>query len=220
MTTKLTKKSTKLKTKKEINEILELLTLNYEGAICGLDYRSPLELTLALILAAQCTDRMVNKIIPILFETYPTIYDIASAHISDVEKIVKPCGFYKVKATNIHLTTNKIINEFGGSVPSTMKELTSLNGIGRKSANIILQECFNITEGIAVDTHVSRITKKLGITKETIPLKQEQELLKKIDYKYWNSINHMLVSHGRAVCDAKKPSCDTCFLNHLCNSYK
>ena len=209
----------KIKTKKETNEILKILENEFPDAICGLNYNNSLELTLALILAAQCTDNMVNKIIPILFNKYPTINEMASASISDIEKIVKPCGFYRNKAKNIHLTVNKIISDFNSDVPNTMDKLTSLYGIGRKSANIILQECFNKVEGIAVDTHVSRTCRKIGITKEFIPLKQEQELIQKVDKYYFNKINHMLVYHGRKYCDAKKPLCDICILKNHCNSY-
>ena len=210
----------KIKTKKETNDILKILEKEFPDAICGLNYNNPLELTLALILAAQCTDNMVNKIIPILFSKYPTIYDLAIVSIDDLEKIVKPCGFYKNKAKNIHLTVNKIISDFDAKVPDTMESLTSLYGIGRKSANIILQECFNKVEGIAVDTHVSRTCRKIGITKETIPLKQEQELIKKVDKYYFDKLNHMLVYHGRKYCDAKKPLCEICILKDYCNSYK
>ena len=210
----------KIKTKKETNDILKILEKEFPDAICGLNYNNPLELTLALILAAQCTDNMVNKIIPILFSKYPTIYDLAIVSIDDLEKIVKPCGFYKNKAKNIHLTVNKIISDFDAKVPDTMESLTSLYGIGRKSANIILQECFNKVEGIAVDTHVSRTCRKIGITKETIPLKQEQELIKKVDKYYFDKLNHMLVYHGRKYCDAKKPLCEICILKYYCNSYK
>ena len=210
----------KIKTKTETDQILKILENEFPDAICGLNYNSPLELTLALILAAQCTDNMVNKIIPILFDKYPTIYDIAYATIEDIENIIKPCGFYKNKSKNIHLTVNKIIKDFNCQVPNTMENLTSLYGIGRKSANIILQECFNIVEGIAVDTHVSRTCRKIGLTKETIPLKQEQELIKKVDKYYFNKLNHILVYHGRKYCDAKKPLCDICIIKDYCNSYK
>lgn len=212
-------KSCKIKSKKETNEILNILEKEFPDAVCGLNYNSALELTLALILAAQCTDAMVNKIIPILFLRYPTIQELALANIEDIEKIVKPCGFYRNKAKNISLTVNKIINEFNCEVPDTMESLTSLHGIGRKSSNIILQECFNKIEGIAVDTHVSRTCRKIGITKEIIPLKQEQELIKKVDRYYFNKLNHILVYHGRKYCDAKKPLCEICVINHLCNSY-
>lgn len=213
------KTNNKIKTSKETNEILSILEKEFPDAVCGLNYTSPLELTLALILAAQCTDAMVNKIIPILFLRYPTIEELAIANIEDIEKIVKPCGFYRNKAKNISLTVNKILNDFNGNVPDTMEDLTSLYGIGRKSSNIILQECFNKIEGIAVDTHVSRTCRKIGITKETIPLKQEQELIKKVDKYYFNKLNHILVYHGRKYCDAKKPLCEICVINHLCNSY-
>ncbi len=208
--------SKNLESKENIDKIISILENEYMHAKCGLNYTSPLELTLALILAAQCTDNMVNKIIPILFNKYDTLEKLADAKLEDIEKIIKPCGFYKNKAKNISLTCKKILSDFNKKIPDTMEELTSLYGIGRKSANIILQECYNKVEGIAVDTHVSRITYRMGFTKSNIPLKQEQELIKKIDRKYFNKINHILVNHGRAICTAKKPLCGNCPITEYC----
>ena len=185
----------KLQSKENINKILSILYKTYPDAKCGLDYDSELSLAISLILAAQCTDERVNKIAPILFEKYPSLTELADANVEDIAKIIKPCGFYKVKAKNISLTCKKILNDFSSNMPSTMEELTSLYGIGRKSANIILQECFGKYEGIAVDTHVSRTTFRIGLTTSKIPLKQEQELIKKIDKKYFSKINHILVWH-------------------------
>ncbi len=206
----------KLQSKENIAKIITILESKYKDAKCGLNYTSALQLTIALILAAQCTDNMVNKIIPILFTKYDTIEKLANAKVTDIEKIIKPCGFYRNKAKNISLTSKKILEDFGGNVPCTMKELTSLYGVGRKSANIILQECFNIVEGIAVDTHVSRTTYRMGFTKSNVPLVQEQELVLKIDKKYFSKINHILVYHGRAVCQSRNPKCDICPVNLYC----
>ena len=209
-----------LLSKEEITKLLDILENEYSDAKCGLDYSNPLELTISLILAAQCTDKRVNMIRPILFNKYPDVYSLAKADKKELEQIIHSCGFYNNKSKNIIETANIIVNNFDGKVPNTMKDLTSLAGIGRKSANIILQECFDITEGIAVDTHVTRITKKLGLTNNTEPLKIEADLMKVLPKKYWNKINHMLVCHGRAVCDAKKPKCSECLVNNICITYK
>ena len=209
-----------LLSKEEITKLLDILENEYSDAKCGLDYSNPLELTISLILAAQCTDKRVNMIRPILFNKYPDVYSLAKADKKELEQIIHSCGFYNNKSKNIIETANIIVNNFDGKVPNTMKDLTSLAGIGRKSANIILQECFDITEGIAVDTHVTRITKKLGLTNNTEPLKIEADLMKDLPKKYWNKINHMLVCHGRAICDAKKPKCSECLVNNICTTYK
>lgn len=214
------KKNTNLLTKNDIKKLLDILDEEYKEAKCGLDYTGPLDLTVALILAAQCTDKRVNMIRPIVFTKYPTVYELANANISELEDIIHSCGFYKNKAKNIIKMANDVVNKYGGNVPNTMEKLTSLPGIGRKSANIILQECFDITEGIAVDTHVTRITKKLGLTENSDPINIEKDLMKILPERYWNKINHMLVNHGRAICDAKKPKCDICPVNHICVSYK
>ena len=214
------KKNTNLLTKSDIKKLLDILDEEYKEAKCGLDYTGPLDLTVALILAAQCTDKRVNMIRPIVFTKYPTVYELANANISELEDIIHSCGFYKNKAKNIIKMANNVVYKYDGNVPNTMEELTSLPGIGRKSANIILQECFNITEGIAVDTHVTRITQKLGLTENSDPVNIEKDLMKVLPKKYWNKINHMLVNHGRAVCDAKKPKCDICPVNHICISYR
>lgn len=214
------KKNTNLLTKSDIKKLLDILDEEYKEAKCGLDYTGPLDLTVALILAAQCTDKRVNMIRPIVFTKYPTVYELANANVSELEDIIHSCGFYKNKAKNIIKMANNVVYKYDGNVPNTMEELTSLPGIGRKSANIILQECFNITEGIAVDTHVTRITQKLGLTENSDPVNIEKDLMKVLPKKYWNKINHMLVNHGRAVCDAKKPKCDICPVNHICVSYR
>lgn len=208
--------SKNLQTIKEIQSIIEILDKTYPEAQCRLNYESPIQLVVALILAAQCTDDMVNKVVPVLFKKYPDVKTLANADLEDVKKIVRSCGFYITKAKNIILTAKSIVENYNGNVPGTMEQLTELYGIGRKSSNIILQECFNISVGIAVDTHVSRTSKRIGLTKETVPLKQEQELIKKVDKKYFGRINHLLVFHGRAICTARKPKCDICPIEDKC----
>ena len=208
----------KIHTKREANEILEILSNYYKDAKCGLDYKDEYYLLVALILAAQCTDERVNKITPIFFSKYPTLQDVANANLEDISEIIKPCGFYNNKAKNILSSAKQIVKNYNQKVPDTMEELLLLDGIGRKSANIILQECFYKTVGIAVDTHVSRTSHRIGFTSSTEPLKQELELMKKIDKKYWNKINHILVNHGRKFCNAKKPLCEKCPILNKCKN--
>ena len=202
--------------KKNIKIMILTLIKQYPNACCSLEYKNPLELTVALILAAQSTDNMVNKIIPVLFEKYPDANALTNANQKDIEKIVKPCGYYRNKAKNIILTANDIINIYGSKVPDTMESLCTLHGIGRKSSNIILQECFNKVEGIAVDTHVTRLSYRIGLSNSTAQIKIEKDLTSKVPKKYWNKLNHLFVFHGRAICDAKKPLCDECCINNIC----
>lgn len=202
--------------KKKAHEMIQILENYYPDAKCGLDYKSPIELVVALILAAQCTDERVNQIVPILFAKYPDVDALSNANIEDIATIVKPCGFYVNKSNSIYTTANIIKNDFHGKVPDTMEKLCTLRGIGRKSSNIILQECFGNTVGIAVDTHVTRIARKTGLSQANTPEKIEQELLKKIDKPYWSKVNHIFVWHGRAICIARRPQCDICPIRNLC----
>ena len=206
--------------KEDIPALIKILEDYYKDAKCSLEYDTPLQLVVALILAAQCTDERVNKIVPILFKNFPDCKSLANANIEDIEKIVKPCGFYKNKAKSISETANIILNDFNGNVPNNMKDLCTLKGIGRKSSNIIMQECFGNTVGIAVDTHVTRISRKIGLSNKATPEKIEQELMKKVDKKYWNKINHIFVYHGRAICIARHPKCDICPVATICKQNK
>ncbi len=202
--------------KDEINKILHILDYSYIDAHGGLDFNNPLQLTVALILAAQCTDKMVNMITPILFDKYKDVTELSKANIQDIQAIIKPCGFYITKSKNIINMAKKIVNEFNMIIPKTMNELCSLPGIGRKSANIILQECFNIVEGIAVDTHVTRLSYRMGLSKQNSQEKIEEELMEKIDNSYYNKINHIFVYHGRAICSARNKKCEICMINDIC----
>lgn len=206
----------KLQSKENIDNIIYILTKTYPNAKCGLNFNSPLELMVALILAAQCTDAMVNKIVPKVFLKYKTLDELAKADIVELQQIIRPCGYYINKSKSIISSANILINDFNSTVPNTMDDLCKLSGIGRKSANIILQECFNVTVGIAVDTHVMRLSKRIGFTKNKEQVKIEKDLMKKVNKKYWNTLNHLLVSHGRAICDAKKPKCSECILKEIC----
>lgn len=203
-------------TKKKSEETIKILIDTYKDAKCGLDYTSPFYLVVALILAAQCTDKRVNEITPLFFKRFPTIEDVKNASIEDVINIIRPCGFYKNKAHSIIESARIVCDEFNGKVPNTMEDLTKLCGIGRKSANIILQECFGKIEGIAVDTHVTRISRKIGFSNGKTQIQIENELLKRFDKKYWGKINHVLVLHGRAICIANRPKCDECPISNLC----
>lgn len=209
-------KSYKRITKKNMLEIIKILENEYKDAKCGLNYTTPLSLVIALILAAQCTDARVNIICPILFKKFPDVHSLNNADIKEIEEIIRPCGFYKNKAKSIKGCCEKLVKDFNSVVPNTMKELTSLPGIGRKSANIILQECFDKTEGIAVDTHVTRITRKMGLSNGKTQEQIENELMKKIPKEHWNKINHVLVNHGRKFCIARRPNCSECPINALC----
>lgn len=209
-------KKYKKQTKKQSEEIVKILIDEYKDAKCGLDYTTPFSLVVALILAAQCTDKRVNEITPIFFKKYKTIEDVKNASFDEVVDIIRPCGFHKNKAHSIIESARIVCDDFNGIVPNTMKDLTKLCGIGRKSANIILQECFGKIEGIAVDTHVTRIVRKIGFSNGKTQFEIESELLKLFDKKYWGKINHMMVLHGRAICIANRPQCDKCPVSHLC----
>lgn len=205
------------KSKKETaKQLIDVLHAYFKDAKCGLEFERPIELVVALILAAQCTDARVNQIIPILFHQYPDVYALAKATPEDIANIVKPCGFYHNKSIAIYETANIIANQFEGEVPDTMEQLTTLRGIGRKSANIILQECFDHTVGIAVDTHVTRIARKMGLSNSNTPEKIEQDLMKQFDPSYWSIINHILVNHGREFCIARRPQCQVCPVQDIC----
>ena len=211
-----TKKYKKI-SKNNAIKVVEILDKYYSDAKCGLDFTSPIELVVALILAAQCTDERVNKIVPILFDKYKNVYELANASLEDIQSIIKPCGFYVNKSISILKTTKIIVEKFNGNVPDNMKDLVALKGIGRKSANIILQECFNNTVGIAVDTHVTRISRKIGLSNSNTPEKIEQDLMNTFDKKYWCKLNHIFVYHGRAICIARRPNCKSCPVNSICS---
>jgi len=206
--------------KNEINEFIEILKKTYPDATCSLDFKTPFELVVAVMLSAQCTDERVNKTTPALFAKYSTPEDFANIDIEELENFIHPCGFYKNKAKNIKACAQKIINDFNGIVPHTMEELTSLPGVGRKSANVIMLEVFGIAEGIAVDTHAKRISNRIGFSNQSVPEKIEQDLLKIFPKEYLKDINHLFVWHGRKTCDAKKPNCENCTIKAYCKTAK
>lgn len=206
--------------KSDAIKFVELLKETYPDATCSLDFTTPFQLVVAVMLSAQCTDERVNKTTPALFERCKTINDFANIDISELEKIIHPCGFYKNKAKNIKLCAKQVLENFNGVVPQTMNELLSLSGVGRKSANVILLEVFGIAEGVAVDTHAKRISNLVGISKESEPEKIEKDLVKLFPKKYLKDLNHLLMWHGRNTCVARNPHCDNCSVKSFCNYYK
>ena len=206
--------------KKNAKELIECLKKAYPDATCSLDFTTPFEIVVAVMLSAQCTDERVNKTTPALFKECKTIEDFANIDIKKLEKIIHPCGFYKNKAKNIKLCAKQVLKLHNGQVPSTMEELTSLAGVGRKSANVILLEVFGIANGIAVDTHCKRISNRIGLSNETNPSKIEQDLLKQIDNKYLKDVNHLFIWHGRYTCTSRNPKCNECTIKNFCKFYK
>lgn len=207
-------------TKKEkALQICRLLEQKYPDALCSLTYSAPHELMIAGRLSAQCTDARVNIVTKVLFDKYKTIEDFANADIADVEEIVKPCGLYKTKAKSIVEMCRQIIENFGGEIPQTIDELTTLSGIGRKTANLIMGDVFH-KPAIVTDTHCIRICGRLGLTKNTEPVKVEQDLLKIIPPELSSDFCHRLVLFGRETCKARGEKCDDCILNKICPTYK
>lgn len=209
-----------MKNKKEAIKIIEILKLYYKDATCSLDFTSPFEITIAVMLSAQCTDERVNKTTPYLFKKYNTPQKMDKADLKEIEEIIHPCGFYKNKAKNIKACSRKLIEDFDGIVPNDMDKLQSLPGVGRKSANVIMLEAFHNPQGIAVDTHAKRISNRMGFSKQTDPEKIEQDLLKQIPKEYYYDVNHLLVWHGRETCNARSPKCEQCPVKEYCNFFK
>lgn len=205
---------------KKIDEIILELSKYYDGEKGSLDFNTPFELLIAVMLSAQCTDARVNIVTKTLFKKANTPQAFAKMEVREIENLISSISFYKNKAKHIKECSLQIIKNFDGEVPQTMEELTSLSGIGRKSANVIMLEAFHNCQGIAVDTHAHRISNRLGISDKADPLKVEQDLLKKIPKKYWGLVNHLLVYHGREICDARKPKCDICPINQYCKYAK
>lgn len=209
-----------MKTKKEAYEILNIFRNFYPDATCSLDFDTPFQITIAVMLSAQCTDERVNKTTPLLFKDYGTPEKMANMDISTLENIIHPCGFYKNKAKNALACSKMLVSKYNSIVPNVIDELIKLPGIGRKSANVIMLEAFNDAQGIAVDTHVRRISNKIGFSTETTPEKIETDLLKIFDRQDWSDINHLFVWHGRYTCIARSPKCDICPIKKYCGEYK
>ena len=201
-----------------IEDIITRLREAYPDAHCELNYGTAHQLLVATILSAQCTDERVNKVTPDLFVQYPTVVDFAAADRAELEEAVRSTGFFRQKAKYIQESSRAIVHEHGGEVPETMEELLTLNGVARKTANVVLGEIYNVADGVTVDTHVKRLAKRLGLTEQTDPVKVEKDLMALIPKESWIEISHLLIFHGRGVCYARKPDCANCSMNDLCPS--
>ncbi|MBB6428745.1 endonuclease III [Algisphaera agarilytica] len=190
----------------------------YPDAKCALHFDSPFQLLVATILSAQCTDEAVNKATPALFAKYPTPAKMADAKVEDLEKLVKTCGFYRNKAKNIKAAAAGIMEDFDGEVPQTIEDLITLPGAARKTANVVLGNAFGINEGMVVDTHIGRLSVRLGFTQHDSKnaVKIEQDLMALFPRKTWTQLAHLFIAHGRAVCKAQRPACDTCPIKRSC----
>ncbi len=217
MKTKIQKKS-KNNNKEFVKELLFRLKQNYPDANCALHHNNPFQLLVATILSAQCTDKRVNMVTPILFDRFPDAKSMAEAPIAEVEDIIKSTGFFRSKSKNIKLASTSIVDEFNGRVPDMMEKLTILPGVGRKTANVVLGNAFGKNIGVVVDTHVKRISNLLGLTKHSDPVKIEQDLIKQIPQEQWTLFSHYLIHHGRGICVARRPDCAHCFLQDICPS--
>ena len=199
-----------------IGEILRLLERRYPEAKCSLDHTDPLQLLVATILSAQCTDARVNIVTKDLFQKYRSAGDYAAANPAVFEMEIRSTGFFRNKTKSVIGMAQGLMERFDGTVPDTMEALTSLPGVGRKTANVVLGNAFGKDEGIVVDTHVARITRLLGLTRQTDPTKIEQNLMRIVPKRRWTLFPHLLIHHGRAVCVARKPRCEVCTVAHLC----
>ena len=196
--------------------VLAILKKTYPRAECSLDYKNPLQLLIATILSAQCTDERVNKTTPALFAKYRAASDFANSNISELQSLIRSTGFYRNKAANIKAACRMIVDDCGGKVPSSMEEILKLPGVARKTANIVLGNSYGVIEGVPVDTHAIRISYLLGLTKEKNPVKIERDLMQLIPKKDWLLISNLFVHHGRAICIARRPLCSKCPLYRLC----
>jgi endonuclease III len=197
-------------------KICAALRRTYPSAHCELNFSSPLQLLVATILSAQCTDKRVNMVTAELFKKYRSTKDFAAANISELENNIRSTGFYKNKAKNLKACCIALVERFDGEVPRTMDELHALAGVGRKTANVVLGNAFGLNVGVVVDTHVTRLCNRLGLTKQTDAVKLEQELMQLVPQKDWTLFSHWLIWHGRRRCDARKPDCKNCEIQKLC----
>lgn len=204
---------------KEAIEMIEKLKKAYPDAKCSLDFTTPFEMLVAVILSAQCTDERVNKTTPAIFSHYHTPEDFAQMDLALLESLIHSCGFYKNKAKNIKATSQILVEKYHSQVPNTMEELMSLPGVGRKTANVVMLEAFSDPQGVAVDTHCKRIANRIGLSKEKEPEKIEQDLLKQFPKKYYYDLNHVLIWHGRKTCTARNPQCTNCPIANNCESF-
>lgn len=198
--------------------IYRILTKEYPDACCELDFKTPYQLLVATVLSAQCTDKRVNAVTPALFAKYPTAKEMSGARISDIEKIIKSTGFFRAKARNIKALSQELMAGFGGEVPAVLDDLVTLPGVGRKTANVVLGNAFDIP-GLTVDTHFGRLSRRFGWTTEEDPVKVEMDVAQLIPRKEWTHLSHRLIWHGRRICHSRKPACGACPLAKLCPSF-
>ncbi len=200
--------------------ILERLRAAFPDPRCALDHENAYQLVAATILSAQCTDERVNMVTPVLFERYPTPHDLAEAATEDVEEIIRSTGFFRNKTKSLIGMASRVVEDFGGEVPRTMEELLTLPGVARKTANVVLGNAFGKNVGVVVDTHVGRLTRLMGLTRQTDPVKVEKDLMKLFPRGEWTNLSHRLILHGRAICIARRPQCAACVLGpDLCPAW-
>ena len=209
-----------MKASERVARLIKIWPKIYPDAHTDLNFKNPLELLIATILSAQCTDKRVNMVTPFLFKKYRSAKDYAAAPQAELENAIKSTGFFRNKTKSIRAATSTIANKFGGKVPDSMEKLRELPGVGRKTANVVLGNAFDINEGIVVDTHVIRLSQRLGLTKQNDPEKIEQDLMKLVPKEYWTVWSHWLIWHGRRRCYARKPDCANCEVFRLCPSGK
>ncbi|MEC8736675.1 MAG: endonuclease III [Planctomycetota bacterium] len=209
-------RESRLQRRERALKIVDRLEELYPDADCSLRFKNPFELLISTILSAQCTDKRVNMVTPSLFKRWPNPHKMAAASIRELENAVKTTGFYRAKAKNIHGCCDKLVDQFDGKVPQTVEELISLPGVGRKTANVVLGSAFGLAEGVVVDTHVGRISRRLALTKAKDAIRAERDLIREIPRNHWVAISHRLIQHGRGTCLARKPRCNGCGLEDLC----
>jgi endonuclease-3 len=200
------------------NRVLEILEHAYPDAKTELEYKTPFQLLIATMLSAQTTDKQVNRVTPELFRRFPDPCSVAGAAIGEIEELIKTCGFYKTKAVNVKETSRIICDVYKGEVPSKLEELTALPGVGRKTANVVLSNAFGV-DTIAVDTHVFRVSNRIGLARAKNVVITERQLMDRIPKDKWSKAHHWLIHHGRRICSARKPKCDSCLINDLCDYY-
>lgn len=202
--------------KKRVGQLIRLFQKYYPDAHCALDHENPDQLLVATILSAQCTDERVNIVTKQLFQDYPDLSAFSKAKVEDLEIAIRSTGFYKNKAKNIKACAERIVKEFDGEIPKDIQTLRQMPGVGRKTANVVLGNAFNIASGVVVDTHVKRLSFRLGLTKSQNPEIIERALIELVIMKHWVMFSHWLITHGRRTCKARKPQCETCFVYDLC----
>src|SRR4051812_39049001 len=202
--------------KTQAARVVRRLKADYPAATCALENETPFELLVATILSAQCTDERVNMVTPELFRRWPTAREMADAPIKQLEKVIQSTGFFRNKAKNIKAASRDIVDKHGGDVPRTMEEMVALAGVGRKTANVVLGTAFGMATGVVVDTHVTRLSQRLGLTEHTDPTKIEQDLMRLLPKREWIDFAHRMIHHGRQICTARKPKCPICSMNTFC----